>query len=82
MKSLSKIISELNICTNSKVDILQVDDYNCDIFVKDEFNVEKVNEIQRKNEATCSNEFMIKTVFCEGGFVKFILHGGSSNEYY
>ena len=53
MKSLSNIISELNIGTDSKVDVLQVDDYNCDIVVKDEFNVEKVNEIQKKIEATC-----------------------------
>lgn len=76
MKSLSNIISELNIGTDSKVDVLQVDDYNCDIVVKDEFNVEKVNEIQKKIEATCLNEFMIKTVYCDGGFVKFILHRG------
>ena len=76
MKSLSNIISELNIGTDSKVDVLQVDDYNCDIVVKDEFNVEKVNEIQKKIEATCSDEFMIKKVYCDGGFVKFILHRG------
>ena len=82
MKSLSNIISELNISTDSKVDVLQVDDYNCDIVVKEEFNVEKVNEIQKKIEATCSDEFMIKKVYCDGGFVKFILHRWGNNEYF
>ena len=38
MKDLSKIISEF-IDTYSKVDVLQVDDYNCNMLVNDEFNV-------------------------------------------
>ena len=43
MKSLSNIISDLNIDSDSKVDVLQSDDYNCDIVVKDEFNVSVKN---------------------------------------
>lgn len=82
MKSLSNIISELNIDTDSKGDVLQVDDYNCDIVVKDEFNVEKLMKFKKKIESTCSNEFMIKKVYCEGGFVKFILHRWGNNEYF
>ena len=38
MKDLSKIISEF-IDTYSKEDVLQVDDYNCNMLVNDEFNV-------------------------------------------
>jgi len=70
MKDLSKIISEF-IDTYSKVDVLQVDDYNCNMLVNDEFNVKKVNEIQKKIRATCSDEFITETNYCTGDLIKF-----------
>ena len=82
MKGLINIISELNIGTDSKVDVLQVDDYNCDMLVNYEFNVEKVNEIRKKIRATCSDEFITETNYCNGDLVKFTSIRGGSNEYF
>lgn len=76
MESLEKIHGAINtIAEDSRVNISKIDDYTFDIVINGELmdSFEKLGEIQKKIEESCSDEYTLKTVYGDGQDAQFIL---------
>lgn len=49
------------------------DDYIFDIIFDREFDINKINGIKKKIKESCSDEFIIKTFYCDEAYAKIIL---------
>lgn len=76
MESLEKIHGAINtIAEDPRVNISKIDDYTFDIVINGELmdSFEKLGEIQKKIEESCSDEYTLKTVYGDGQDAQFIL---------
>ena len=74
MDNLKNILSTLNIISQDpKVHISQIDNQIFDIIVDGDFDIQKINEIQKKINESCSDEFIVKTFYCDEAYTKIII---------
>jgi len=74
MDNLKNIQSTLNIISQDpKVHISQIDNHIFDIIVDGDFDIQKINEIQKKIKESCSDEFIVKTFYCDEPYTKIII---------
>lgn len=76
MENLENIYDTINtIAEDPRIDISKVDDYTFDVVINGELmdSFEKLGEIQKKIEESCSDEYQLKTVYGDGQDARFIL---------
>lgn len=76
MKTIETVHNTINnIAKDSRVNISKIDDYTFNITITGELmdSFEKLGEIQKKIEESCSDEFTLKTIYGEGQDAKLIL---------
>lgn len=76
MENLDNIYATLNtIAEDPRIDVSKIDDYTFNIVIDGELmdSFEKLGEIQKKIEESCSDEYTLKTVYGDGQDAKLIL---------
>lgn len=76
MESLEKIHNTINsLAEDPRVTISKIDDYNFNIVIEGELmdSFDKLGEIQKKIDESCSDEYTLKTIYGEGQDAKFII---------
>ena len=76
MENLENILTTINtIAEDPRVDISKIDDYTFNVVIDGELmdSFEKLGEIQKKIEESCSDEYTLKTVYGDGQDAQFIL---------
>ena len=76
MEKLEKVhIIIKKIAEDPKVNISKVNDYTFDVIIDGELmnSFEKLGNIQKEIEETCSNEYTLKTIYGDGQDAKLIL---------
>ncbi|MBR0370406.1 MAG: hypothetical protein IJH63_06745 [Methanobrevibacter sp.] len=76
MESLERIHDTINsIAEDPRVNVSKIDDYTFDIVIDGELmdSFDKLGEIQKKIDESCSDEFTLKTIYGDGQDAKLIL---------
>lgn len=76
MKNLEKIHETINtIAEDPRVTISKIDDYTFDIVIEGKLmdSFDKLGEIQKEIDESCSDEYNLKTIYGEGQDAKFII---------
>ena len=76
MENLENILTTINtIAEDPRVDISKIDDYTFNVVIDGELmdSFEKLGEIQKKIEESCSDEYTLKTVYGDGQDAKLII---------
>ena len=76
MESLERIHDTINsIAEDPRVNVSKIDDYTFDIVIDGELmdSFDKLGEIQKKIDESCSDEYTLKTIYGDGQDAKFIL---------
>ena len=76
MENLEKIHDTINsIAEDPQVTISKIDDYTFDIVIDGELmdSFDKLGDIQKEIDDSCSDEYTLKTIYGEGQDAKFIL---------
>lgn len=76
MANLENIHTTINsIAEDPRVNVSKIDDYTFDVVINGELidSFEKLGEIQKKIEESCSDEYTLKTIYGDGQDAKLIL---------
>lgn len=76
MKTLEKIHETIDVVAKDpQVHINKIDDFTFDIVISGNIMpaFEKLGEIQKKIDESCSDDYTLKTIFGDGQDAKFIL---------
>ena len=76
MESLERIHDTINsIAEDPRVNVSKIDDYTFDIVIDGELmdSFDKLGDIQKEIDESCSDEYTLKTIYGEGQDAKFIL---------
>ena len=76
MENLQNIHNAIDtIAEDPRVNISKIDDYTFNIVINGELmdSFEKLGEIQKKIEESCSDEYTLKTIYGDGQDAKLIL---------
>lgn len=76
MENLEKIHNTINtIAEDPRIDITQIDEYTFNIVINGELmdSFDKLGEIQKKIDDSCSDEYTLKTIYGDGQDAKLIL---------
>ena len=76
MESLERIHDTINsIAEDPRVNVSKIDDYTFDIVIDGELmdSFDKLGEIQKKIDESCSDEYTLKTIYGDGQDAKLIL---------
>ena len=76
MENLEKIHNTIHsIAEDPRVTISKIDDYTFNIIIDGELmdSFDKLGEIQKKINESCSDEYTLKTIYGEGQDAKFII---------
>ena len=73
MENLEKIHNTINtIAEDPRIDITQIDEYTFNIVINGELmdSFDKLGEIQKKIDDSCSDEYTLKTIYGDGQYAK------------
>lgn len=76
MESLERVHDTINIISEDpRVNVSKIDDYTFNIVIDGELmdSFDKLGEIQKKIDESCSDDYTLKTVYGDGQDAKFIL---------
>ncbi len=76
MENLDKIHDTINIISEDpRVTISKIDDYTFNIVIDGELmdSFDKLGDIQKEIDESCSDEYTLKTIYGDGQDAKFIL---------
>lgn len=76
MENLEKIHETINtIAEDPRVTISKIDDYTFDIVIEGELmdSFDKLGDIQKEIDESCSDEYALKTIYGDGQDAKFII---------
>ena len=76
MDDIKKVYDTINsIAEDPRVNVSKIDDYTFDIVIDGELmdSFDKLGEIQKKIDESCSDEFTLKTIYGDGQDAKLIL---------
>ena len=76
MENLEKIHDTINsMAEDPRVTISKIDDYTFDITIEGELmdSFDKLGEIQKEIDESCSDKYALKTVYGDGQDARFIL---------
>lgn len=76
MENLQNIHNAIDIIAEDpRVNISKIDDYTFNVVINGELmdSFEKLGEIQKKIEESCSDEYTLKTIYGDGQDAKLIL---------